>query len=139
MTDCSGCHNLRLHQADAGYTFCEAGYEVHPTVDGGYATNGVCLHRKLSSEVLQDKLDALSDVAHLCGTGLLMQIACEGRMASGHRKLGDDVASLDTRTEACEELLDFINYAALARMQGRWSWRWRLAGWLVGIAWRVLR
>ena len=88
---------------------------------------------------LTDKLDAVSDVAHLCGTGLLMQIACEGRMASGHREHGDNVASLDTRTEACEELLDFINYAALSQMQGRWSWRWRLAGWLVGLAWRVLR
>lgn len=60
------------------------------------------------------------------------------RMAEGHREHADD-GNLDALADACEELADAINYAAIARLQGSWTWRWRVAGWLVGVAWRVMR
>jgi glucose-6-phosphate dehydrogenase assembly protein OpcA len=44
----------------------------------------------------------------------------------------DDVAKLDVAGEALEEALDVGGYAGLARLTGRWSWRWALAVLLAG-------
>ena len=83
------------------------------------------------------KLTALNETARACGIDPRMKIVCEGRMEAGHRVYGTE--TIDAQSEALEELADVVNYAAIARMHGAWTWRWRLAGWLVGVAWRVLR
>ena len=79
----------------------------------------------------------LNETARACGIDPRMQIVCEGRMEAGHRVYGTE--TIDAQSEALEELADAINYAAIARMHGAWTWRWRVAGWLVGVAWRVMR
>jgi len=84
------------------------------------------------------KLTALNETARACGIDPRMQIVCEGRMEAGHRVYGTET-EIDAHGEACEELADAINYAAIARMHGAWTWRWRVAGWMVGVAWRVMR
>lgn len=84
------------------------------------------------------KLTALNETARACGIGLRMKIVCEGRMEAGHRVYGAET-EIDAQSEALEELADVVNYAAIARMHGAWTWRWRVAGWLVGVAWRVMR
>ena len=44
----------------------------------------------------------------------------------------------DLEAEAREELADVAGYAALARLQREWGWRWAAAVLLAGLAWRVL-
>lgn len=87
---------------------------------------------------LSSKLAALNETARACGIDPRMQIVCEGRMEAGHRVYGTET-EIDAQSEALEELADVVNYAAIARMHGAWTWRWRVAGWLVGVAWRVMR
>ncbi len=125
MGDCHGC------------TYYRRDVDCNPVCAMGVEPMRRCWRHP--ANVLVRERHAIREIVHACGVPFGMWLAAECRIEARHREHGDDVATLDTRTEACEELLDFINYAALARMQNRWSWRWRLAGWLVGLAWRVLR
>lgn len=55
------------------------------------------------------------------------------RVAAGHDAHGgQDVTRMDLPAEALEEALDVGGYAGLAKLTGRWSWRWALAVLLAG-------
>jgi len=86
-----------------------------------------------------EKLTAAAEVCCACHLPQAMRRQVRERMIAGDEAhAGEDAAALDLQAEAREELADVAGYAALARLQREWGWRWAAAVLLAGLAWRVL-
>jgi len=91
-----------------------------------------------SDATLADKLAALERITRRAGWPELDRASAQVKFTRGHLEHGDGIASVDCAGEAFEEALDLAGYAVLAKLQGRWSWRWWLVVFLAGIQGRLL-
>ena len=95
--------------------------------------------RRTMADLLWEKLVATGEVCRVTCLPGAMRWTVGQRMIAGHdAHAGGDAATLDLQAEAREELADVAGYAALARLTGKWGWRWAVAVVLAGLAWRVL-
>ncbi len=92
----------------------------------------------VNGAMIGEKLMAAAEVGFACYLPQAMRRQVAERMTAGHAEhAGADLPG-DLQAEAREELADVAGYAALARLQREWGWRWAAAVLLAGLAWRVL-
>lgn len=98
----------------------------------------VCSEAEGTGAMIGEKLTAAAEVCCACHLPQAMRKQVRERMAAGHAEHAGEGLPGDLQAEAREELADVAGYAALARLQKEWGWRWAVAVVLAGLAWRVL-
>jgi hypothetical protein len=93
-----------------------------------------------SDATLADKLAALERITRIAGWPWCIRQNASEKMEEGHyaNRGVRPCADVNCAFEGTEEACDLAGYAALAKLQGRWSWRWWLVVFLAGIQGRLL-
>lgn len=140
--DTDGCHNC-AHRAGV---LCAADppRDKWRDFNGRYpATGATCPEHKLEARYVPRYPTEVIQAAFGRVTGswpeALRSLGMRRVAAGNEAHAGEDVTALDVAGEALEEALDVGGYAGLARLTGRWSWRWALAVVLAGWIARLMQ
>lgn len=92
----------------------------------------------MTALTLAEKLAVLERITKTAGWREIDRACAEVKFTRGYADHGDDITTVQCVGEAFDEALDLSGYAAISRLQGRWSWRWWLVVFLAGIQGRLL-